>query len=440
MDFVVFSGGTACNHILKAFHKLSNNEVNYVLGISDNGGSTSELLRVLGGPSVGDLRSRLIKLMDLIDERENQETIAIKNLLSYRLPIHPQVRDEWSLILEGRHKLWNHISVEKRETIRGFLTLFDMEILKRAHKRFNFCHGSIGNFLLTGARLFTGSLEAALFLFASITGVPGLVTPVINTNQTATIAATLMNGSTLVGQCEISHPSTSSSVRRKNPIDLFSPDEQEEESNTNLFFSKKCENLSSPIQRIYYINEYGKEIYPVPNPKVISQLSSRHTLIYSIGSLYTSLIPCLVLREIGNAIAQSQTLKHKIFLLNGSQDRETHGYSALDFIGAITHALHESQRIDARRTFYDQPAITQMDTPPSSYPPFPDHLFYPSPVSAFITHMVYLKNTTIQVDVAAIERLGIQCVPVESSFSESGDPIYNESILTLAIEKILLCK
>jgi hypothetical protein len=42
--------------------------------------------------------------MDLIDERENQETIAIKNLLSYRLPIHPQVRDEWSLILEGRHK------------------------------------------------------------------------------------------------------------------------------------------------------------------------------------------------------------------------------------------------------------------------------------------------------------------------------------------------
>lgn len=40
MDFVVFSGGTACNHILKAFHKLSNNEVNYVLGISDNGGST----------------------------------------------------------------------------------------------------------------------------------------------------------------------------------------------------------------------------------------------------------------------------------------------------------------------------------------------------------------------------------------------------------------
>lgn len=58
----------------------------------------------MGGPSVGDLRSRLIKLMDLIDERENQEMIAIKNLLSYRLPIHSQVRDEWSLILEGRHK------------------------------------------------------------------------------------------------------------------------------------------------------------------------------------------------------------------------------------------------------------------------------------------------------------------------------------------------
>lgn len=34
-------------------HKLS-----YVIGISDNGGSTSEILRVFGGPGIGDVRSR----------------------------------------------------------------------------------------------------------------------------------------------------------------------------------------------------------------------------------------------------------------------------------------------------------------------------------------------------------------------------------------------
>jgi hypothetical protein len=422
-------------------------------------------------------------------------------------------------LIYTKNSLWNDISVEKREAIRGFLTLFDFEILKRAHKRFNFCNGSIGNFFLTGSRLFTGSLEASIFLFASITGitsVPTSVVPVINTNQTATIAASLLNGETLVGQCEISHPSTTMQQQRKkngastprrkrtNPIDAFSyfedtfssmsvtsitPNDRitkdDDTTNGNLFFSKHVdEKLTSPIDRIYYINEYGQEIYPVPNPKVVSQLSSKKTLVYSIGSLYTSLIPCLVLRGVGNAVTQSQSLKHKIFLLNGTNDRETSDYTAIDFINAITSALNESQRIDARRAFYqscddeeeeDQEdylpeystsrtssvTSTTINTPPSSYPinnqftpssmavgsmpgspshrypPFPTNTFYPSPVSAFITHMVYLDNSAIKVDVAAIERLGIKCVCMKGSTSDLGDPIYHESSFTEAIEQIV---
>ncbi|KAI8082096.1 hypothetical protein BDF21DRAFT_337942 [Thamnidium elegans] len=475
-SYVVFSGGSACNHILDGFHKTADHDVSYILGISDNGGSTSELLRVLGGPSVGDLRSRLIRLMDTLDETCNTiEMKAIKDLLSYRLPAdksHQKVRDEWALIVEGRHSLWNDISVEKREAIRGFLTLFDFEILKRAHKRFNFCNGSIGNFFLTGARLFTGSLEAAIFLFASITGitsVPTSVVPVINSNQTVTIAASLMDGETLVGQCEISHPSpikqqkkngiVTPRKKRTNPIDAFSCLEDpfnaltmtssinqhhttqfidhDNNENANLFFSKHVEEkLTSPIDRIYYINEYGQEIYPVPNPKVVSQLSFKQTLVYSIGSLYTSLIPCLILRGVGNAVAQSQSLKHKILLLNGTNDRETSDYTALDFINAITSALNQSQRIDARRAFYQ--SFGSMPASPSHrYPPFPTNSFYPSPISAFITHMVYLDNSAIKVDVQAIERLGIKCICMKGSLSKLGESIYHQSHFTETIEQIV---
>ncbi|KAI9282682.1 hypothetical protein BY458DRAFT_496988 [Sporodiniella umbellata] len=434
-SFVVFSGGSACNHILKTFHQLSNDEVSYVLGMSDNGGSTSELLRVLGGPSVGDLRSRLLKLMELFDTGD-PEMKAIKTLLSYRLPIL-HAREEWALVLEGKHKLWQPISIEKKEAIRGFLTLFDVEILKRAHKRFNFCNGSIGNFLLTGARLFTGSLEAALFLFASIIGVPTMVIPVMNTNGTATIAATLNNGATLRGQCEISHPPIQS-PKKQNPMDLCQENNSPPEDSHNLFFSKhRIEKLDSPIQRVYYINRYDQEIYPVPNPKVISQLSTRETLIYSIGSLYTSLVPSLILRTIGNTIAQSKSLKRKILLLNGSQDRETGDYNALDFIHAIKDALNESQRIDARRTFYDAAVSDALHTPPSSYPPFPDHLFYPSSVSSFITHVFYLHNSAIHVDTRAIQALGIQCIQIQGTLSDLGEPIYLESALTDAIQRIV---
>ncbi|OAD71102.1 hypothetical protein PHYBLDRAFT_134721, partial [Phycomyces blakesleeanus NRRL 1555(-)] len=357
-SFVVFSGGSACNNIAQAFHQISNNNVCYILGVSDNGGSTSELLRVLGGPSIGDLRSRLTRLIDVFDTNGySTERAAIRELLSYRLPSNVsehEVKDEWAAIVEGHHILWKEIPIEKREAIRGFLTSFNFEILKRAHKRFNFSNGSIGNFFLTGARLFFGSLEAALFLFSALTGVsePTAVVPVINTNHTATIAALLENSDILVGQCEISHPSVTVSASdltkrtRPNPIDAFSqlasdqndlsPWNGSSPPNSNLVFSKHAdEKLVSRIKRIYYINEYGQEIYPVPNPKAISHLSLKQTLVYAIGSLYTSIVPCLVLRNVGNTIAQSSSLKHKIFLLNGTNDRETGGYTALDFIATV---------------------------------------------------------------------------------------------------------
>lgn len=62
---------------------------------------------MLGGPSVGDLRSRLIRLMDTLEETSKTEMKAIKELLSYRLPADKnlqKVRDEWALIVEGRHR------------------------------------------------------------------------------------------------------------------------------------------------------------------------------------------------------------------------------------------------------------------------------------------------------------------------------------------------
>ncbi|KAI7864357.1 hypothetical protein BDF14DRAFT_1835586 [Spinellus fusiger] len=262
------------------------------------------------------------------------------------------------MIVEGRHRLWESISSEKRETIRGFLVLFNCEILKRAHKHFNFRNGSIGNFFLTGARLFFGSIEAAVFLFSSITDIrePTYVIPVINTNHTAAIAALLENGQVLRG-------SIKGDARTMNPIDAFSrlaiPNSpiqvvHEEERNGNLVFSKTVQDtLVAGIRRVFYINEYGQEIYPLPNPKVLTHLAKRQHLIYSIGSLYTSILPCLILRGVGKAIAASECLKYKILILNGTRDRETEGYAAMDYIGAITNALNESQLIDARHKFYE---------------------------------------------------------------------------------------
>lgn len=50
---VVFSGGSAANSLVDIFDEIATSHgsnLSYVIPISDNGGSTSELIRVLGGP------------------------------------------------------------------------------------------------------------------------------------------------------------------------------------------------------------------------------------------------------------------------------------------------------------------------------------------------------------------------------------------------------
>lgn len=66
-------------------------------------------------------------------------------------------------------------------------------------------------------------------------------------------------------------------------------------------------------------------------------------LIYSPGSLYTSIIPCLALPKVGSSISNSKSLKHKILLLNSKNDRETPNYTAGDFIRAIVSTLDSTE-------------------------------------------------------------------------------------------------
>ncbi|CAG8452413.1 13523_t:CDS:2 [Racocetra fulgida] len=424
-SLVVISGGTACNLMVNTLQDITT-DVSYVLGLSDNGGSTSEILRVLGGPGIGDIRSRLVRLIKA--EKGDYEKTAIKNLLSYRLPVEgneTDIRNEWLEVVEGTHSLWRNIPSEIKGTIRGFLVHFQTELLRRAHKKFDFRNGSIGNFFLCGARLFCGSLESAIFLFAAITGISEStkVIPIINTNNNVAIAAELDNGTIITGQCEISHPSQEPQnsppvadnsyeniMWQDSPTETFNS--MKTVSRSNLIFDKsKVVTLNRRINRIYYINEYGQEIFPSVNSKVLKSLSMKSTLIYSIGSLYTSIMPCLILRGVGKAIAESTTLKHKILILNGSNDRETDQFTALDFITAIVDGCNSSLRFDG---FW-----------PKEYP-----------ADKYITHLIYLDNSFVKVNVLEIEKLGIECISVTGTFQD-GQPVFTEKSLDYVLNNII---
>ncbi|OCB89249.1 UPF0052-domain-containing protein [Sanghuangporus baumii] len=422
---LVISGGTGCNSICSAFRDAC-----YVLPVSDDGGSSSEIIRVLGGPSIGDIRSRLIRLIPASPEGSPLD--RIRHLLAYRLRAESterEARDEWRDIVEGRSPLWTGIPLDRKEVIRGFLVYFESEVLRRAQKNFSFRNGSVGNYFLAAARIFFRSLPSAIFLFSSITNSQANIVPVLVTNHTVTIGAELENGRNIIGQCNISHPAhseTSFSFALASPIteDLaeseFAPGSNHERSHTpNLVFSKEDEDqevpLESRINRLYYINAYGHEIHPSPNPDFLAQCGSKDIIIYSCGSLWTSIIPCLTLKGVASAIARSRIVKAKIFLLNSKNDRETNGYTAADYIKAITRTLNTHYASLGTYTSY--------------------------PVSAFITHLVYLRGGQVPLDTDQITNMGVRCIEVESSkpgtADRSGVPMFDAESVRTALRRII---
>jgi len=147
---------------------------------------------------------------------------------------------------------------------------------------------------LAAAQGFFRSLPSAIFLFSAITNSQANILPVIVTNHTVTIAAALEDGEKFVGQCEISHPVTQSEtpfsggeIASTCPVDslggLISPRQ-------NVMFesiNKATYEHLNITTGLYYINGYGMEIHPSPNPEFLSNLASRDILVYSCGSLWT---------------------------------------------------------------------------------------------------------------------------------------------------------
>lgn len=62
---VIFSGGSAANSLVEIFNEVrdaNHTTLSYVIPISDNGGSSSEIIRVFGGPGRSQPKpSRLIR-------------------------------------------------------------------------------------------------------------------------------------------------------------------------------------------------------------------------------------------------------------------------------------------------------------------------------------------------------------------------------------------
>nr|XP_043622663.1 uncharacterized protein YNL011C [Erigeron canadensis] len=390
-SILVFSGGTAFNGVVEELKKLTTS-VAHVLPVSDDGGSTAEIVRVLGGPAVGDIRSRCLRLSD----QSTSEALAVRTLLGYRLPLDAQAAKlEWYGIVEGEHLLWKDVSKPYRETIRAFLAYFQNQILRRTNESFSFSNGSIGNFFFAGARIFFQSLDAAIFLFSRVSQIPSesLVLPVISTNDRLTLGCELWDGTIIRGQNEISHPSSGS---------------------LQLIDKVNSSALPSRIKRVFYMSSEGSnllhEVFPNVNPSVLEQLRNVDCIVYGMGSLFTSICPSLVLLGVGEIIASRSCAK--VLLLNGTSDRETSGFSASCFVTAITDALN--------RTYGH--LNNRLENNPSEY----------------INTIFVPKGGQVPVDVKCLAAQGIvHVVPVESVHDPKVGIVYDPKSLIQALASLL---
>ncbi|KAK0671800.1 putative UPF0052 protein [Cercophora samala] len=490
LGITVFSGGTAANNLVDLFNKIARpsssgsltpasspgsrtghddasrqRQLNYIIPISDNGGSSSELIRFVGGPSVGDIRSRLVRLIPPTPSNlttSSRETSSLRTLFEHRLSPDPiSARSEWADIVESRSLLWAYIPNEKKELIRSVLNILNAEIVKRARPPnvFNFAGASVGNMFLTGARLLTGSFEAGIYLLRMVCEIGGWVRvlPAVNSNHTHHISAGWVNGETeergvLTGQVAISHPSEPTSIPDEGVPParmmglhgaggrlLLLEEEEDDEQNMpgslpvlrrqNLKFSKDEEEdlpggKGTRIERVWYINLYGHEIMPKANPEVVRELrEGTEVVVYSVGSLYTSIVPSLILREVGEAIEKVEGIRKKVLILNSKLDRETRGMDAAGFIKAIWRACVESRRPEDVELLEWRKVVT--------------HLVFIDPEKVEEEGM---RKDMPQVDVRYLEKLGIQCAPVQGRAVGEGKARmmrYDEDELRETLERII---
>lgn len=276
--------------------------------------------------------------------------------------------------------------------------------------------------------------------------------PAINSNFTHHISAGLADGSVLTGQVAISHPSGPTAVpddtlrpSGSRPIDL----DRVEDANLpgslpvlrghHAGFSKDDEeDLPARVDRVWYINPYGHEIWPVANPKVLAALhqpdgegdkgGGTSTVVYSIGSLYTSIVPSLLPRGVGAALL-TPSIRRRVLVLNARVDRETgpaaQPMDAVAFVRALARAAKESQ---------------------TDFGPVADR-----ELRRYVSHVVYLAAAEDggralgvampRVDVAALGALGIECVRVRGTVVGEGRKRmvrYEEAELVEALEGIIV--
>ena len=149
---------------------------------------------------------------------------------------------------------------------------------------------SFGNLFLTAMTKITGDFEQAVQASSKVLAIRGRVVP--STNAKVRLVAEHEDGSVTVGETKISH-------------------------------------AESAIRRVYL-----EPAECQPNLEALRAIQEAQAIVLGPGSLYTSIVPNLLVQGMADAIVQSKALK--IYVCNVmTQSRETNGFRASDHVQVL---------------------------------------------------------------------------------------------------------
>ena len=232
---VALGGGTGLSTILEGLKEYTAN-INAIVAVADEGGSSGILRAEFGILPPGDMRSCLVSLAEAPQ--------LMRDLFQYRF--------------------------QEGDGIKGH---------------------SFGNLFITAMTQVTGSFQEAIEESSKVLAIRGKVIP--SSLDKIRLKAEYCDGSTKEGEDKI-------------------PEEEK------------------PIKKISLIPLEAK-----PNPEVIQAIKIADLIILGPGSLFTSILPNLLIKEISEAISKRDI--PKIYICNVmTQHGETDNFTASDHVAALT--------------------------------------------------------------------------------------------------------
>lgn len=182
------------------------------------------------------------------------------------------------------------LALAESETIMGTLMDYRFDSNPDPEEEDSDIQGhNLGNLILTALTQSCGSFMEAITTISKVLKVRGDIIPA--TLQVITLYATMDDGTIVRGEANIP-------------------------------------NFDNRIQRVFYMDEVRA------TPQAIKAIKNADIIIYGIGSVYTSIIPNIIIPEIKDALRVSKA--KKVYFCNAmTQPGETDGYTLEDHVDAL---------------------------------------------------------------------------------------------------------